>query len=101
MTISDDALRASGFREGDISALLPDLQSTKELAHEVAIEKFTLAELDEEEQNLDRLRRWYRELRTRDLFGAPSAARAEQRLKACVESLEQFAEQVYEARERP
>jgi hypothetical protein len=72
-----------------------------ELAHEVAIEKFTLAELDEEEQNLDRLRRWYRELRTRDLFGAPSAARAEQRLKACVESLEQFAEQVYEARERP
>lgn len=29
-----DALRADGFRETDISALLPDLQSTKELAHE-------------------------------------------------------------------
>jgi hypothetical protein len=29
-----DALRAEGFREGDISALLPDLKDTKELAHE-------------------------------------------------------------------
>jgi hypothetical protein len=29
-----DSLRASGFRESDISALLPDLRSTKELAHE-------------------------------------------------------------------
>jgi hypothetical protein len=39
-----------------------------ELASEVAREKFTLAELDEEENNVDRLRRWYRELRTEDLF---------------------------------
>jgi hypothetical protein len=29
-----DALRAEGFRESDMSALLPDLQQTKELAHE-------------------------------------------------------------------
>ncbi len=70
-----------------------------EIAHEVSIEKFTLAELDEEEQSLDRLRRWYRELRARDLFGAPSAGNAEQRFKECVETLEQFAERVYESRE--
>jgi hypothetical protein len=29
-----DQLRVEGFREGDISALLPDVASTKELAHE-------------------------------------------------------------------
>jgi len=29
-----DALRAEGFRESDMSALLPDLQDTRELAHE-------------------------------------------------------------------
>jgi hypothetical protein len=29
-----DTLRAEGFRESDISALLPDIASTKELAHE-------------------------------------------------------------------
>jgi hypothetical protein len=72
-----------------------------ELAHEVETEKFTLAELDEEEQNLDHLRRWFRELRARDLFGAPSAPLAERRLKECAEGLEDFAQRVFEARERP
>lgn len=72
-----------------------------EIASEVAKDKFTLAELDEEEQNLDRLRRWHGEIRSRDIFGAPSAGLAERRLRECVEILEGFANQVYEARERP
>ncbi|MDR3034996.1 MAG: chromate resistance protein ChrB [Kitasatospora sp.] len=58
------------------------------------------AELDEEEQSLDRLRRWYRTIRARDLFGAPSAPLAERRLKECAEALERFAEQVYQARDQ-
>ncbi len=53
-----------------------------EIVREFAKEKFTLAELDEEELNLDRLKRWFRELSFRDQFGAPSATEAEQRLKA-------------------
>jgi Protein ChrB, N-terminal len=72
-----------------------------ELAGEIAKGKLTLAELDEEEQSLDRLRRWYRTIRARDLFGAPSGAVAERRLKECAEALEDFAERVYQARERP
>jgi len=72
-----------------------------ELAGEVAKGKLTLAELDEEEQSLDRLRRWYRTIRARDLFGAPSAEVAERRLKECAEALEAFAERVYQARELP
>jgi len=71
------------------------------LAGEVAKGKLTLAELDEEEQSLDRLRRWYRTIRARDLFGAASAAVAERRLKECTEALEDFAERVYRAREQP
>lgn len=71
-----------------------------ELRSEFAKEKFTLAELDEEEQNIDRLRRWYRELRAKDLFGAPTAAAAELALKAATELLEEYAERVYEA-QRP
>jgi hypothetical protein len=70
-----------------------------ELAHEVAVSKFTLAELDEEEQNYERLRRWFREQRAKDLYGAASAERAERRLKDCGEALEDFAERVYESRE--
>jgi hypothetical protein len=68
----------------------------REIAKEIRIKKFTAAELNEEEQNLDRLRRWFRELRTRDLFAAPSQRDAEHRLKECSERLEDFAEQVFE-----
>ncbi len=76
-------------------------KAVAELHGEVEKEKFTLAELDEEEQNLDRLRRWFRELRAKDLFGAPSRGPAELQLKVCVELLEDFAERVFDARERP
>jgi DNA-binding transcriptional regulator PaaX len=68
----------------------------REIDKEIRIKKFTAAELDEEEQNLGRLRNWYRELRGRDLFGAPSHEKAERRLKECEERLEDFAERVYE-----
>lgn len=67
-----------------------------ELDHEEAIGKFTPAELDEEEQSLERLRRWFRELRARDVFGAPSAPEAEQRLKASAERFERYADRVFE-----
>jgi hypothetical protein len=68
-----------------------------ELDREIAQRKFTLAELDEEEQSLERLRRWYRELKLRDLFGAPSAGKAERDLRQCQERLDGFAEHVYAA----
>jgi hypothetical protein len=72
-----------------------------ELDKELRTQKLTLAELDEEEQSLERLRRWYRELKVRDLFGAPLAAEAEQRLKHCAERLEDYADRVYQAVHQP
>jgi flagellar biosynthesis regulator FlaF len=72
-----------------------------ELDKELHTRKFTLAELDEEEQSLERLRRWYRELKVRDLFGAPLAVEAEQRLKQCAERLEDYADRVYQAVHQP
>jgi hypothetical protein len=68
-----------------------------EVDRELAQQKFTLAELDEEEQSLERLRRWYRELKLRDLFGAPSAGAADERLKRCHARLDEFSERVYAA----
>ena len=67
-----------------------------EIAKEIRTEKFTSAELDEEEQNLDRLRRWHRDLSARDVLGAPSAPEAELRLKTSAERLEGYAQQVFE-----
>lgn len=68
-----------------------------ELDKETAIEKFTLAELEEEEQSLERLRRWHRDLAARDVFGTPAGRRAADRLKACAARLEQYTERVFAA----
>ncbi|GAA3033512.1 hypothetical protein GCM10010448_14610 [Streptomyces glomeratus] len=69
----------------------------RELAKEIHIGKFTLAELEEEEQSLERLRRWYRDLTARDVFGAPEAAEAGRRLKRCAAACEDYAERVFAA----
>jgi ChrB-like protein len=67
-----------------------------EIHKEIRIQKFTAAELDEEEQNLERLRRWFRDLRRRDVFAVPSQHTAELRLKECEDVLDGFAERVYD-----
>ncbi len=68
-----------------------------EIDKEIRVEKFTMAELEEEEQSLERLRRWHRELKVRDVFGAPSAAEAEVRLKHCTDRLAEYTELVFHA----
>jgi hypothetical protein len=85
-------------REAEWAEFLADCAKYEaELDKEITIAKFTLAELEEEEQSLERLRRWHRDLRARDLFGAPSAALAEQRLKHCAERLEDYTDRVFHA----
>ena len=66
-----------------------------ELAKEIRNEKFTLAELDEEEQNVDRLRRWHRELRSRDVFDSVDPATIAAKIDACSAELERFTGLVY------
>jgi hypothetical protein len=104
-------LEASGRAEADTARLEAQFTAAREaewvefladcakyeaeLDKEIATAKYTLAELEEEEHSLDRLRRWHRDLRTRDLFGAPSAAAAEQRLKHCAERLEDYTQRVF------
>lgn len=68
---------------------------TAEIAKEIAKRKFTLAELEEEEQSLERLRRWYRAIRGRDVFGSPAADQADQQMAACSAALDEFAAHVY------
>jgi len=72
-----------------------------ELDKEERIGKYTLAELEEEEQSLDRLRRWYRELRSRDLLGVIATVDSTTDLKLCEERFELYAEHVYAALGRP
>jgi hypothetical protein len=72
-----------------------------ELAKEQRKGKLTLAELEEEEHGLERLRRWWRDLKARDALSLPEATAAEQHLKRCEQLLDGYAEQVYRAVHQP
>jgi hypothetical protein len=88
----------TGAREAEWTEFLTECgKYLAEIDKEIATAKLTLAELDEEEQSLERLRRWHRELRLRDVLGAPSAADADQRLKACEAKLEDYTQRVFHA----
>lgn len=89
-------------REAEWAEFLADCgKYLAELDKEERIGKYTLAELEEEEQSVDRLRRWYRELRGRDLLGIPAAGDAGADLKRCEERFEVYAEHVYAAVSQP
>ncbi|SEP38109.1 Chromate resistance protein ChrB [Amycolatopsis saalfeldensis] len=97
-----DGARLEGLftadREEEWTEFLADCgKFDAEIAKEIRNRKFTMAELEEEEQSLERLRRWHRDLKARDVFGAPSAAEAEQRLKHCTDRLADYTEQVFQA----
>lgn len=110
-------LAAKGFADGDVTRLEQlyavareeewsefDADCGKylaELEREERQGKYTLAELEEEEQSLDRLRRWYRELRSRDLLGIPATTDSATVLKQCEERFEMYAEHVYAALSSP
>jgi DNA-binding transcriptional regulator PaaX len=88
----DDARRAEWTEfESECAKCLAELE------REIRTEKFTLAELDEEEQNVDRLRRWHRELRSRDLFASVPIGETQAHLDVCVTVLDRFTALVYTA----
>jgi hypothetical protein len=68
-----------------------------EIDKEIATSKFTMAELEEEEQSLERLRRWHRDIKARDVFGAPAAADAGLQLEHCTDRLADYTERVFAA----
>jgi hypothetical protein len=67
------------------------------LARERAINKYTFAELEENEDDLTKLEAWDAKIRLRDRFGAPLGPAATQALSACRADLEDFATAVYRA----
>jgi len=68
-----------------------------ELARERTINKYTFAELEENEDDLAKLEAWDAKIRRRDRFGAPLGPAATQALSACRADLEDFAIAVYTA----
>ena len=67
-----------------------------EIDHEFAIEKFTLAELDEEEAELDKLQRWRERVHRLDIHGAPGRESADSALREAEAALERYSAAVFE-----
>jgi DNA-binding transcriptional regulator PaaX len=83
-------------RADEWAEFLADCQKfLAEIDREIAIDKLTMAELEEEEQSLDRLRRWHHDLKQRDLFDTPAGTAALSRLRECNDRLEEYADLVY------
>jgi hypothetical protein len=68
-----------------------------EIAKETSAAHFSYAELEENDEDLAKLRNWLAKVAARDVLGAASAEAARAALARCGESLEGFATQVYAA----
>lgn len=68
-----------------------------EIAKERANNKFTYAELEEEDTDLKKLQAWLEKIRKLDFYGADLASEAAERLRICEELLDSYARQVFEA----
>jgi hypothetical protein len=73
----------------------------EEVARERRKGKFTFAELEDEESNLERLRKYLAQVQVRDTLGAQGAARALAEVGECATVLEAFAQEIYERQSPP
>ena len=84
-------------REAEYTELISECEKyLVEIDHEFEIEKFTLAELDEEEAELEKLRSWAERIKARDVLGSPAARDAKAALKRAAQAFERYAKAVFE-----
>lgn len=67
-----------------------------EIQKEIRIEKFTFGELEEEEEELNKLISWYEKIKGRDIFNSSLGEEAREKLEKVKDEFENFSELVYE-----
>ncbi|MCO5384584.1 Chromate resistance protein ChrB [Desulfosporosinus sp.] len=68
----------------------------KEIEKEIAIEKFTFAEVEEEEEELDKLLSWYGKIEARDIFHSLKRDCAKGKLDQVKKAFENYSDMVYQ-----
>src|SRR5215471_20337478 len=85
--------RFNSARDAEYSEVVERAEALKaELKREGGRGKFTFAEVEENEADLARLKRWLGTIGGRDLFGAPGRSAAEQAVREAADVLQRFAE---------
>lgn len=106
------ALRSVPLADGDASRIVEGWNTARseeyreltgecakflaEIDHEFEIEKFTLAELEEEEAEYDKLERWHERIRARDVHDAAGSDAAARALEKAGAALERYSSEVFE-----
>lgn len=67
----------------------------KELEKEISIEKFSFAELEEEEEELQKLISWHSKIKARDLFASSEASAARDIIEKIENAFENYSNLVY------
>ena len=84
-------------REAEYNELASECDKlVAEIDKEFAKEKFTLAELDEEEAELEKLASWHARIRARDVHGSDGAGEAEAALGRAGEALARYTAAVFD-----
>ena len=95
--VGEDLLRQfRRLRDEEYAELIERCQALlTELEKETKKKKFTFAELEENEDELQKLENWLSRIQIRDLVGGERAAEAVRSMESCKKALEVFAEHVY------
>jgi hypothetical protein len=85
--------RFSSARDAEYAEVVERAQAMRdELEREAGRGRFTFAEVEENEADLAKLRRWLQTLAGRDLFGAPGRDPAERAVREAADALRGFAQ---------
>ena len=68
----------------------------KEIDKEIARQNYSFAEIEENEEEFNKLKQWYVKIKARDTFGASLCDKSSALLTKCEEALETFCDKVYE-----
>ena len=89
--------RFNAARDEEYGELLEQCEEFfKEIGKEIARENFSFAEIEENEEELNKLKQWFVKIETRDTFGSSLKETAKTTLAGCAEALEKFCDKVYE-----
>ena len=100
----DEARIIQGFREqraSEYAEIIEECETKfqKEIEFEHFRQNYTFEEVEEIEQDLEKIRRWYDRVKERDWFGAERADEVEQWIGRCEALLAGFTEEVYRRQE--
>jgi vacuolar-type H+-ATPase subunit I/STV1 len=86
----------NNLRDEEYKELIGECEKyLNELKKEITIQKFTFAELEEEEEELEKLISWHGKIKARDIFKSSQGDYAEEKLDEIKNAFENYSNMVY------